>query len=40
MGFNIAHISKYVRWLRKDRESYKDACLVSGEHTEKKRESH
>lgn len=31
MGFNIAHISKYVRWLRKERENYRDACLVSKE---------
>ena len=31
MGFNIAHLSKYLRWLRKDRENYRDACLVSKE---------
>ena len=31
MGFNIAHFSKYLRWLRKDRENYRDACLVSKE---------
>ena len=31
MGFNIAHISKYVRWLKKDRAAYRDACLVSKE---------
>lgn len=31
MGFNIKHISKYFRWLKKDREAYRDACLVSKE---------
>ncbi len=31
MGFNIAHISKYARWLRKEHENYRDACLVSKE---------
>ena len=31
MGFNIAHISKYAKWLRKEHENYRDACLVSRE---------
>ena len=31
MGFKLAHISKYVRWLKKDRMAYKDACIVSKE---------
>lgn len=31
MGFNIKHISKYFRWVKNDRASYRDACLVSKE---------
>lgn len=31
MGFKFAHISKYVRWLKKDRTAYKDACIISKE---------
>lgn len=31
MGFSFAHISKYAEWLRKDRASYRDACVISKE---------
>ena len=31
MGFQIKHINKYIRWLKKDKAAYRDACLVSTE---------
>lgn len=31
MRFNVSHISKYVRWLRNDRSSYHDTCMISKE---------
>lgn len=29
MGFHLSHINKYARWVKKDREAYRDACLIS-----------
>lgn len=29
MGFNIKHLNKYWRWLKKHRAEYKDNCKIS-----------
>lgn len=31
MGFHFRHLKKYIKWYQKQRESYRDACLVSRE---------
>lgn len=31
MGFNIKHINKYLRWIKKNRADYKDNCKISKE---------
>lgn len=32
MGFNIKHLNKYMRWLKKNRAEYKDNCKISKEY--------
>lgn len=32
MGFNIKHIHKYIRWMKKHRAAYQDDCKVSKEY--------
>ncbi len=31
MGFQITHLQKYRNWMKKERESYRDICLISKE---------
>lgn len=32
MGFNIKHLNKYWRWIKKNRAAYKDNCIISKEY--------
>lgn len=32
MGFNIKHLNKYMRWIKKNRAEYKDNCKISKEY--------
>lgn len=32
MGFNIKHLNKYWRWIKKNRAEYKDNCKISKEY--------
>ena len=35
MGFNIKHIKKYWRWVKKHQAEYKDNCKVSKEYAKR-----